>query len=185
MAEIQGLSELLAKLDRLPGQMHAQLRNAMQRTVERTAADARKLAPGRRGSQSSATGISLRQGITHHAEGSGGNIQGRVESIAPHSAYVEFGTGPKGAANHGGISPHVAVSYRSTPWVYPVTTSQKVRLKKSEGGGSRNETTTRFYRTSGQAARPFMYPASQQNKETFANYVRSAAHKAMKGGNGI
>ncbi len=182
MADVKGLNELLSKLDRMPGQLDSQVKQAMTRTVIRTAADARKLAPGRKSSQGGASGISLRHSITHKVEGGGKNLVGKVESSAPHAAYVEFGTGPRGAASHGGVSPHVAVSYRSTSWVYPVTSSRKVRAKKSEGGGSKTKTSTQFYTTSGQPARPFMYPASQQNKETFAAYMKTAAKNALKGG---
>mgnify|MGYP001326939907 CR=1 FL=1 len=35
------------------------------------------------------------------------------KSYAP---YVEFGTGPKGQANHAGISPNVPVAYSQSPW---------------------------------------------------------------------
>jgi len=71
-----------------------------------------------------------------------GVVYGNVLSAAPHGAYIEFGTGPKGAQNHSGTDPEAQsrVRYRSTPWLFP-----------------RKDGTFRY--THGQPAKPYMYPA--------------------------
>ena len=65
---------------------------------------------------------------------------GCVYTNKEYAAYVEFGTGPVGQANHAGISPAIPVAYRQDGWVW-----------RDEDGG--------FHATQGQQAQPFMYPA--------------------------
>ncbi|HEM5164059.1 TPA: HK97 gp10 family phage protein, partial [Streptococcus suis] len=69
----------------------------------------------------------------------------------------EFGTGPKGAANHAGISPNVSVSYRSTPWY--------VHESQIDVGPYRFQKIGEFYKMFGQVAQPYLYPALKDNEE--------------------
>ncbi len=82
----------------------------------------------------------LRGSIYTKVDQDSGAVIGTVYTNKDYAPYVEFGTGPVGEANHLGISPNVAVSYRQDGWVY----------MDLDGN---------FYATSGQEAQPFMYPA--------------------------
>ena len=78
--------------------------------------------------------------------------------------YIEFGTGPKGQANHSGISPNVPVTYTQHSWVY-----------HSEDYG--------FVTTSGQPAQPFLYPASKASEDVFeANVKKELLSAIVKAG---
>jgi hypothetical protein len=91
--------------------------------------------------------VSLRAGIEHEVKSTTERIEGRVFSNAPHSVFVEMGTGPVGASNHMGISPNVNPTYTTRKsWAFPIVIDGE-------------ET---FRTTSGQPARPFMYPAAQR-----------------------
>ena len=170
MAEVSGLSSLIAKLNATEAQIKEAARICVQRTAQKAAADAQKLAPHGKFSQAGSGGnASLSGSISHKVETQGGAFVGIVQSNAPHAAYDEFGTGPVGAANHSGISPNVSPSYTSREsWVYP--------YEGPEG--------TEFATTSGQPARPFLYPAAVQNESTFETEARAALIAAVKKGGG-
>ena len=167
--EVKGLSSLIAKLRAFDAAIENAAGQCVLRTAQKAAADARKLAPSNKHSQAGAGGaVSLRGSITHKVERKVDGVVGIVETNAPHAAFVEFGTGPVGAANHGGISPNVSPSYTSREsWVYP--------YEGPEG--------TEFVTTSGQPARPYLYPAAVQNKSTFEAEAKAAyLAAARKGG---
>ena len=111
MAEVNGLSSLLAKLQKIENGTKNAAMLCVQRTAQKAASDARNLAPSGKHSQAGADGgASLKGSISHKVEIKSDSAVGIVETNAPHAAFVEFGTGPVGAANHGGISPNVSPS---------------------------------------------------------------------------
>ena len=181
MADIIGMDRLLAKLSGMP----AALRNAAVRAAQQTAIkaqkDAQNKAPAGKFSQAHGSGgVSLRAGIHAKVEQKGNTIMGVVESTATHSAYVEFGTGRVGAANHGGISPNAKVSYSQGPWKHPKNPKKGYRQIQTDywtypAGG-------KFYSTRGYRARPFLYPAAKDNEQTFAAIVKKELQNAVKGG---
>jgi len=140
MAQIKGLDSLLRKLDAMGGKTLDALERAVKTTVQATHGDASRFLP---------YSSILIQDETKRA---GNNIEGKVFSNTSFAQYVEFGTGPKGQANHAGISPNVGVSYTQHSWVYPT------------GDGE-------FRTTSGQPAKPFLYPAAKQNESVFEREV--------------
>jgi HK97 gp10 family phage protein len=93
----------------------------------------------------------------------GDTAQVKVTAHAPHGTYVEFGTGPKGEANHAGIDPSVSPTYRSTGWAFP--------LKDGTG----------FRYTEGMPARPFMYPAKKQTEDKAQGIIAEEIRKAVSG----
>ena len=125
----------------------------------------------------------LRQNIYLDTEEEKGVMRATVYTNVEYAAYVEFGTGKKGAANHEGVSPEVAVSYRMSPWwihedQLAPGTGEKYHwfyVDTPEG---------RFYQTSGQPAQPFMYPALKDNEDTVKDILigglNYAARKATK-----
>lgn len=165
-----GLDNLLAKLDKMGSSIGNETAKAVQRTTDNAAADAVNNAPASKFSQSGAGGsVSLKGSITGKVEGHGEEVTGTVTCNAPHGVYVEFGTGVVGASNNSGISPNAKVSYTTREsWVYPAGTDENGEQQ--------------FFTTSGQPARPFMYPAAEQNKGVFSAEMASAIRKIAKGG---
>lgn len=106
----------------------------------------------------------------------------RTEGIcftnAPHNQFIEFGTGPRGQANHKGISPNVAVSYSQSPWwIHESQIERRVAEKYKffyidtpEG---------RFYQCSGQPAKPYLYPALKNNVDEVMEIIRKEIEKQL------
>jgi HK97 gp10 family phage protein len=139
---IKGLDSLMAKLNALGGNVEKAIKRGVVATTEKARADAQGMTKG-----------TVRGSIRAKYEKDG--MVGVVYTNNPHAMYVEFGTGPVGAANHAGTSPNVGVSYTlRKSWVY-----------NKDG---------KFYRTSGQPARPYMYPAAKMNEGTFQNETTKA-----------
>jgi HK97 gp10 family phage protein len=164
--EIKGMASLIKKLNALGGNVQAALNQAVKQTTLKARADAQNMAPAGSGSQAdSSGGISVKAGITEQFEMEGAVLVGKVVSTSPHGGYVEFGTGPVGAANHGGISPKVSVSYTSKKsWRYPTVI-----------GGKQT-----FRTTSGMAARPYLYPAALMNKDTLQTAAENELREAIR-----
>jgi HK97 gp10 family phage protein len=158
MSEIKGMDSLMRKLNALGGNVPRALYQGVADTIEVAAADAKMLAPKNSSSQSDGTGSgSIVSGIQTKIKTLSDGAEGSVISTAAHSIFVEMGTGPVGAANHAGISPKVSPSYTSREsWAYPTVID--------------GEETYRV--TSGQPARPFMYPAAVMNKDTFIRLTK-------------
>ena len=128
--EIKGLDSLLKKLDSLNGNV----KNAVYRGLEQVI----EFADGEAKANKPYGSIMIQAETKMTADGA----EGKVFTNTPHAAYVEFGTGPKGQANHSGVSPKIPVTYTRHPWVY-----------KSEDYG--------WVTTSGQPAKPYLYPAAK------------------------
>lgn len=93
-----------------------------------------------------------------------GELVGRVWSDKEHAIYREFGTGQKGANSPKQLPPNVVPSYRMTPWFIPANKT-KVDLHEAYGFIEIDIQGQKFYRTTGQPARPFLYPAFLQALE--------------------
>lgn len=102
----------------------------------------------------------LRAGIHMRVEISVCEIEGRVYTNINYAPFVEFGTGIKGTGTY--PNKNVQLTYRQTPWTY------------TPDGKS-------FYRTSGQVAQPFMYPAMQLRKKQIIKDIINGLEKDLKG----
>lgn len=184
MAEkgIIGMDRLLSRLSSLPGEIRAAIRQGVQQTAIKAQKDAQNNAPVGKFAQSGGNGsVSLRAGIRAKTEEKGDTVIGLVESTAPHSVYVEFGTGKAGAGSQAGTSPNVRVSHSQGPWKHPKNPKPGYRQIQTDywtypaGNG-------KFYSTRGYRARPFLYPAAKDNEKTFSALVQKEIKKALKGG---
>lgn len=107
-------------------------------------------------------------------------LHAHIGTNKAYATYVEFGTGPKGAAHHNGIAPDVAVAYTLKPWwIHESQVSPGVAavyrwpfIETPEG---------RFYKVSGQPAHPYLYPAFADNKDTIAKILAGGFKEAVKG----
>lgn len=106
----------------------------------------------------------LQQDIAADVEGDSIRAIGTCWTNKAYAPYVEFGTGPKGQADHAGISPDVTPVYTQSPWwIHESQVDRRVAEKHRwfyidtpEG---------RFYQCTGQPAHPFMYPALHDNED--------------------
>ncbi|HFI0959806.1 TPA: HK97-gp10 family putative phage morphogenesis protein [Streptococcus suis] len=164
MSQLIGADELISKLKRLSSQRQTEImakavHNAAKNVVQ---ADAKLRAPANNGD--------LRAGIKVRMSKSG-NPRAEVVSTSDHGGFVEFGTGPKGAANHAGISPNVSVSYRSTPWY--------VHESQIDVGPYRFQKIGEFYKMFGQVAQPYLYPALKDNEERVTKNVNKYVKRKL------
>lgn len=97
-----------------------------------------------------------------------------------YAPYVEFGTGPTGAARHNGISPDVDPVYRLTPWwIHESMVDPEVPLVYN--WSYRDTDQGRFYHVSGQPAHPYLYPAFADNEKTIKDIIAGGFEKAVEG----
>lgn len=125
----------------------------------------------------------LRQSIKTLTETLDDRIIGTIYTNKKYAPYVEFGTGPKGEADHAGISPEVTPVYSQSPWwIHESQVDQAAAeiyhwfsIDTKEG---------RFYQVTGQPAQPFMYPALKDNEDrvtrNIANYLAREIRKVCK-----
>jgi HK97 gp10 family phage protein len=113
----------------------------------------------------------LRESIFTEVENKDAKIRGTCYTNKRYAPYVEFGTGPRGQADHDGISPDVPVAYTQTPWW--IHESQIGRDIAEHYGFFYIDTDEgRFYKCYGQAAQPFMYPALKNNEEEILKIIK-------------
>lgn len=109
-----------------------------------------------------------------------GRTLGVVYTNKSYAPYVEFGTGPKGQANHAGISPAVTPAYAQSPWWIHESQIDKEAAEKYHWFFIETED-GRFYQCTGQPAQPFMYPALKNNEErvtrNVSNYLAREVRK--------
>lgn len=93
--------------------------------------------------------------------------------------YVEFGTGPRGQADHVGISPEIAVAYNQSPW-WIHESQLDTNVAEHYNWFYIDTPDGRFYQCSGQAAQPFLYPALKDNEDKVANIIRDELKKEIR-----
>lgn len=154
--EILNINRLIKKLDNIA---NADLTEKMNKAVALVHGQAKALAPADTGA--------LRESIHMEVKRDGKKVIGRVYTNLNYAPYVEFGTGIKGNGTYPYKTKDFSLSYRSTPWVYT-----------PDGGET-------FYRTKGQVAQPYMYPALKRNEKKiqamFKEAVKEQIEKAIGG----
>lgn len=146
------------------------LHDAVSKGIKTVQAEAKSLCPVYDGE--------LRDSIYTSVENGEESIRGTCYTNKSYAAYVEFGTGPKGQANHEDISPDVTVSYSQSPWW--IHESQVGRETAERYGWPYIDTPDgRFYRCSGQAAQPYMYPALKNNEQEIERIFEEAVKKKI------
>lgn len=122
----------------------------------------------------------LQGSIFLDVEAQEGEITGTVYTNASYATYVEFGTGPKGAADHNGISPEVTPAYRMSPWWMhesgvDIGVAEQYRwpyIDTPEG---------RFYKCLGQPAKPFLYPALKDHEKEVLGIMQNGLNQILEG----
>lgn len=165
-----GSTELIAKLEKMNPKVEVAITRQMNRECVAIQSIARANTIVNNGE--------LRRSIRTTVEKTSNKITGKVFTTAPYAMYVEFGTGPKGEAEHGGISPHVMPTYISDPWfIHQSMIDPKDALrygwKEWKIGGEI------FYRTYGQVAQPFLYPAYKTKEKQAKENINKAIKVAL------
>lgn len=143
MASIKNVSRLLKRLNNIA---NTDVKDAMNKATMLVHAQAKALAPADTGN--------LRGSIHQEVKQKNQSVEGRVFTNVQYASYVEFGTGSKGNGTYPYKPKTLNLTYKSEPWVYT-----------PDGGET-------FYRTNGQVAQPYMYPALQQNKKAIKNLFK-------------
>lgn len=155
---MEGIEKLLGKLDDI-SQIALELYQMMDQCGVFIRDDARLRVPVDIGD--------LRKSIQHTIREIDGGIETVVHTNSDHAAYVEFGTGPVGAAHHEGISPQAQPVYASEKWrgVIPF-------LKSETDSG------IRFI--AGQPAQPYLYPALKENEQQLEEFLADGIREAIR-----
>lgn len=122
----------------------------------------------------------LRQNIFCDFEETEEDAKSEVYTDVSYGGFVELGTGPRGAADHDGISPNVTPAYTMEPWwIHESQVDQWVAeqyrwpyIDTDQG---------RFYKCSGQPAKPFLYPALKDNEQKVLRIMRDGMNNILKG----
>ena len=173
---IKGLDKLMKKYGELAEQAAGEsMGRAVGASAKLIQGEAKLLCPGNDGE--------LRRSIKTRVETAEEGTIGAVYTNKKYGPYVELGTGPRGEADHAGISPLVTPAYSQSPWwIHESQIDAKIAEKyhwfyidTPEG---------RFYQCSGQPAQPFLYPALKNNEErvtrNMANYGAREIRKVCK-----
>ena len=121
----------------------------------------------------------LRESINTKVEEQNEAVTGTCFTTKEYAPYVELGAGPIGQADHAGISPEVSPVYTQEPWwihesQIDAATAERYNffhIDTKQG---------RFYRTAGQAAQPFMYPALADNRDEVTKIIAEATKKQIR-----
>lgn len=128
------------------------IKEAMQKAVLLVHGQAKELVPVDTGT--------LRSSLHPKVIIQGSNIIGKVYTNVSYAPYVEFGTGSVGSGTYPKLD--LNLTYRNTPWTYT-----------PDGGET-------FYKTSGQVAQPYLYPAIKQNKNRINNIFKEALQNDVR-----
>lgn len=174
MSKVTGEKALIKSVDGILEDSDKTLKSALKKASGFVRDDARLRV-------TSLTG-ELRSSIFDRIEKIEGGYRAIVSTNSDHAMYVEFGTGPNGEASHEGISPEVTPRYSQSGWMIP---ADKMPLKLAEFYGFKivkKGDEILGYRTKGQPARPYMYPALQDNIDQIqANLAKAVAVAVKKG----
>lgn len=164
------LDSLLKKIDKLEDIPGGVLRVNVSRQIQKVNGYARDNCPTYDGE--------LRNSIHAYSEVTGDGVRGICYTTKKYAPYVELGAGPKGEADHKGISPAITPSYTQQPWF--VHESQLGRAAEVYRWPSINTPDGRFYICSGQPAHPYMYPALKNNENRIMQELGDDLKKEIK-----
>lgn len=121
----------------------------------------------------------LRQNIQVTVTKDVGAIVAHIGTRLEYALYVELGTGPRGAADHSGISPDISPTYSTSSWwihesQVPAGTAEKYHwttITTKQG---------KFYKCDGQPAQPYLYPALKDNEQTIGELLAEGWGQAIR-----
>ena len=174
--EIRGLDRLKRKIDAMPKILNEAMEDATFEITElvRSAAELR-LSSSIKYSSGELLG-SLKTEVVENAEG---KIVGRVWSDKAQSVYREFGSGPNGQASPKDLPEGINPVYTQTRWFIPAE-QVAIDLNEVYGMPKVNIQGKDFYITSGQPARPFLYPSLKEIIPKMPEIYKEHVQKKLK-----
>lgn len=178
--EVRGLDKLQKKLDVLPKILEDAVFSATTEITEDMQGRAEsKLQSSIKHSSGALVGSMMNEVVRNSA----GKTVGRVFNNNPISIFRELGTGLVGQESQKDLPEGVNPQYTQVPWFFPVE-SVDVDLTAIYGMPKIKIQGKEFYRTNGQPARPFMYPAFKESvehaDEVFKEHVQRNLKKGLK-----
>ena len=162
---VEGLSAVEQALSSLGEDMIPNAAKGMQNGLKRVVREAKQVCPVDTGELLN----SIRAEVNEYAT----FVTGTVGTNKEYAVYVEMGTGDKGRESGGNGSP-VKASYRTGRWFVPLKKTEMIEdtiVKESNG-----------FWTTGQPARPYLWPAWKANREKVLASIRRAVLKGVRGG---
>lgn len=175
--KINGLDSLRQKVNALPGIVKKAQKDALQEATELTASRAAENIQAKHPTGELAG--SIKTDVMEKDD----SFIGYVWSDKVQAVYREFGTGPNGEASIKDLPEGVTPTYTQTPWFIPI---EKVDVDLNELYSIPIVTIKgkKFYRTSGQIARPWLYPALKDVMpdlpDIFKKHVQDELKKGLK-----
>lgn len=120
----------------------------------------------------------LRHSIMTQVGGTESFAIGYCYTNKAYAGYVELGTGPRGEAQHAGISPAVSPVYTRSPWWIHESQVDRGLAEKYRWPCIHTKDGI-FYRCAGQPASPFLYPALRNNGNRAAELIADTVRKDM------
>lgn len=170
---IEGRRELERKLAVLEQIADQQMERIVKNQVKHVQAEAKLLCPVSHGE--------LKNSIRSNVRRVDDRVVGTVYTNKAYAPYVEFGTGPKGEADHAGISPAVSPSYSQSPWWIHESQIDKETAERYHWFYL-DTPNGRFYQCTGQPAQPFMYPALKNNEERIVRNMQNHIARELRKG---
>lgn len=180
--EIKGLESLRQKFNQLP----KLLTDASYQATWEIAEEVLGNSQSRLASSIKFTSSDLLTSVKQKTEiTSNGQVIGRVWSAKETATFREFGTGPVGYASPKDLAPNFTkiITYRTLPWLIPadevgfdLTDVYGIPQTKIDG--------KTFFRTRGQPARPWLYPAFREvtvrTEEVFQRHIQAGVKRGLK-----
>lgn len=168
---IEGQKELRQKFAALEQIADQQMESIVKNQMKRVQAAAKLLCPVSQGE--------LRNSIRSSVQRVDDRVVGTVYTNKAYAPYVEFGTGPKGEADHAGISPAVSPAYSQFPWWIHESQIDKETAERYHWFYL-DTPNGRFYQCTGQPAQPFMYPALKDNEERIVRNMQNHIARELR-----
>lgn len=180
--EVKGLDKLRSKMNKVSAAAKKGTENAIYEMTQEVAGQA----ASNLASSVKFTSGELVSSIKDDVEtDSKGNVVGRVWSDKEHAMYREFGTGPVGYASDKNLPPNFTevITYTTRAWFIPAKEvgfdmESIYGIPKIEIQG------VEFYKTSGQPARPWLYPALKdieaRSEDILKRNIEAAIKKGLK-----
>lgn len=175
--EIRGMDRLRRKVKALPKILNTAMEGATNEITELVRAAAELKISS---SMKAGTGELLGSIKTEVVTESGGKLVGRVWSDKEQAIYREFGTGPNGEASPKDLPEGVHPVYTQTRWFIPAE-AVAIDLNAVYGMPKITIQGKDFFITSGQPARPFLYPSLKEIIPQMGEVYKEHVQKGLRG----
>lgn len=178
--EVKGLDKLRSKMNKVSAAAKKGTENAIYEMTQEVAGQA---ASNLASSVKHASG-ELVGSIKDEVEtDTNGNLVGRVWTDKKQGMFREFGTGPKGEASAKDLPPGITPVYTQRAWFFLVDWVEE-DLTEIYGIPRVQGKDIEFYMTTGQPARPWLYPALKdieaRSDDILKRNIQSAIKKGLK-----